>query len=79
MTFFYFLGIEIPDIIGLPLKVSLGRVINLSEQDIEANCSPEGDSSGDDQNGKSQLFKCVGSANGQGNVSNLSYDDSKKY
>ena len=78
IAFFYFLGIEIPDTIFLPLKVNLGSLRNLEEQDIEAECTPEGDSSSDDQGGKSQKFKCEGSANGEGTITSLAYDDSRK-
>ena len=78
IAFFYFLEIEIPEIIYLPLKANVGRLRNLEEQKIEATCTLEGDSSEDDQGGKSQKYKCTGSADGEGTITSLAYDDSRK-
>ena len=78
---FYFLGIPIPDIVMLPLKVTTGslRQLQSGEQDIYANCTPidSTEPDADEQGGRSKEFKCSGEAEGS-SISNVKYDDSSK-
>ena len=65
---FYFLGIPIPDIVLLPLKVTTGslRQLQSGEQDIYANCTPtdKSETEADEQGGRSKEFTCLGEAEG---------------
>ena len=78
---FYFLGIPIPDIVMLPLKVTTGslRQLQSGEQDIYATCTPSDstESDEDEQHGRSKEFSCSGEAEGS-SISNVKYDDSRK-
>ena len=77
---FYFLGIPIPDIVMLPLKVTTGslRQLQSGEQDIYANCTPidSTEPDADEQGGRSKEFNCLGEAEGS-SISNVKYDDSR--
>ena len=79
---FYFLGIPIPDIIYVPLKVTLGslRALQSGEQDVEATCKPFDSTipEPDSQNGRTKQFSCEAEANGEGTISSVAFDDSKK-
>ena len=79
-TLFYFLGIPIPDVIYVPLKVILGSLGQNGEQEIEAICKPIDAtiSEPDEQNGRTKQFKCEAFAIGEGTISSVSYDSSKK-
>ena len=79
-TLFYFLGIPIPDVIYVPLKVILGSLGQNGEQEVEAICKPIDTtiSEPDEQNGRTKQFKCEAFAIGEGNISSVSYDSSKK-
>ena len=79
---FYFLGIPIPEIKYVPLKITLGplRVLQSEEQEVEATCKPVDSTvpDADEQNGISKQFDCSAEANGEGTISNVAFDDSKK-
>ena len=79
-TLFYFLGIPIPDVIYVPLKVILGSLGQNGEQEVEAICKPIDAtlSEPDEQNGRTKQFKCEALAIGEGTISSVSYDSSKK-
>ena len=79
-TLFYFLGIPIPDVIYVPLKVILGSLGQNEEQEVEATCKPIDAtiSEPDEQNGRTKQFKCEAFAIGEGTISSVSYDSSKK-
>ena len=79
-TLFYFLGIPIPDVIYVPLKVILGSSGQNGEQEILATCKPKDEiiPEADEQNGRTKQFKCEAFALGEGNISSVSYDFSKK-
>ena len=79
-TLFYFLGIPIPDVIYVSLKVILGSSGQNGEQEILATCKPKDTiiPEVDEQNGRTKQFKCEAFALGEGNISSVSYDSSKK-
>ena len=79
-TLFYFLVIPIPDVIYVPLKVILGSLGQNGEQEVEATCKPVDAtlSEPDEQNGRTKQFKCEALAIGEGTISSVSYDSSKK-
>ena len=79
---FYFLGIPIPDIVKLHLKVTTTgslRQLQSGEQDIYATCTPtdKSETEADEQGGRSKEFTCSGEAEGS-SISNVKYDDSRK-
>ena len=64
------------------MKVILGplRVLQSEEQEVEATCKPVDSTvpDADEQNGISKQYDCSAEANGEGTISNVAFDDSKK-